>query len=674
MNRLIPSRRCVLRCCGVLSCAVAVSGIAFICLWYAYPLPTGMLDPGPPGSLSLAQDGDVLLDITAHDEMRRLPIGLNDMSPWLPLALIAAEDARFASHIGIDPIAIISSLCDNIASGRVVRGASTITMQVAGMKLGHPRSWSGKAVEGFRALQIEVAYDKQEILGAWLNMASFGGNLIGIESASRTWFGKPASTCTLAESAFLVGIPKSPERFRPDRNLSKAIARRDEVLGRMLLTNVIDQQRYEQAVSSQPLLNRSGRPSNDDHAGWLATQHDTAPIRHTTIDPTLQNIAKTIANRHLIRLPGELDIAVVLVDLRTSSVRALIGSADYWDPQDGQINGAVSLRSPGSTLKPFVYAAAFEAGRLSPNSIVDDTPLDINGWRPRNIDRTWRGPLTAADALVESRNTPAIRIGRDLGIGHVAATMRRCGLRLPESTEGSAGLSLIVGGMEITPWNLAEAYATIARGGEHLPIHLIEDAATPRRRALSHDTCRAIEECLAGKPTDADSIMPFLAAKTGTSSGHRDAIAAGWNRNWAAVVWIGRFDDKGDPVLLGADAALPILQELLHHPATATTRSDSHWSPWIVRRPVGRSAPRQLAILEPRDGDILYSIDIVTTITPRLLGHTNKSVLFLDGSPVQNKSIVVSAGQHELRLAQFGHEPHAIRFEVETSDSYSAAR
>jgi penicillin-binding protein 1C len=664
MRQLIPSRKCVLRCCAAGGVVMTIVGIAFTTLWHVYPLPEDMLGSGPPGAITLALDGEVLLNITAPDDMKRLPIGIDDMSPWIPLALVAAEDARFNAHIGIDPIAIASSLADNIASGRVVRGASTITMQVAGMKLGHPRTWTGKAVEGFRALQIDAKYDKSQILESWLNMASFGGNVIGIEAASRAWFGKPALHCTLAESALLVGLPKSPERFRPDRHLQSAISRRDEVLSRMLLTKSITKKTFQQAVADQPVLNQTKRLRNDDHAGWLALRRDPSPVRHTTIDPELQNIASTIARRHLERLPHEIDVAVVLVNLNTSSVRALIGSANYDDPRDGQINGAIARRSPGSALKPFVYAAAFESGRLLPDSIVDDSPLDIDGWRPRNIDRSWRGPLTAAAALVESRNTPAIRIGRDLGVGHVAATMRRCGLRLPESTAHTAGLSLVVGGMEVTPWSLAEAYATLARGGEHMPIHLIDGAATPRRRALSRDTCRAIEYCLAGEPTDADCIMPFLAAKTGTSSGHRDALAAGWNRNWAAVVWIGRFDDRGDPVLLGADAAMPILQELMYHPALSTTRTDSEWTPWTVRRPVGRASPKHVAILDPRDGDILYAMDTTMTFTPRIRGSTESSMLFLDGAPVQHKMLTVSTGQHELRLVQAGHEPHAIRFEV----------
>jgi penicillin-binding protein 1C len=636
-------------------------------LWRVYPLPHDMLTLGPSGAIALNTDRSVLLDVTAHDEMRRLPVSLQQVSPWIPKALIAAEDARFNTHVGIDPFAVLSALGDNVASGRVVRGASTITMQVAGMQLGHPRTWSGKAVEGFRALQLDAAFSKDQIIEGWLNMASFGGNVVGIEAASRRWFGKPARNCTLAESALLVGLPKLPERLRPDRFPQAAINRRNAVLERMRIVHAISDAQCAAAIREQPLFAAAKAVPNDAHVGWMAVTRSNNPVRHTTIDQNVQAIAQSVVQRHVLNLPSELDIAVVVVELETSAVRAVIGSSNFNDPRDGQINGAITKRSPGSALKPFVYAAAFEAKRLSPDAVVDDAPLDIDGWRPRNIDRVWLGEMTAAEALQLSRNTPALRVARDMGLPSTAAMLRRCGLDVSAVAESKAGLSMVVGGLAVTPWNLAEAYATLARGGVHRPLRLLATEQAKANRVVSQRTCTAIEHCLAGGAGDTSGILPFLVAKTGTSSGHRDAIAAGWNRRWAAVVWVGRFDDAGDAVLLGADAALPMLQELLHHPSLATTRSGEPYVPWKVRRAVGRATSRPTVIMEPRDGEVFIAINGAVRLTPKVRTAGDSAVLFLDGAPVSIAALDLPLGPHELRLVEADSPAHAIHIFVKTA-------
>lgn len=656
-----PSRRTWKRLGLGVCLALAVPSLTLAVLWHVFPLPEGMLDPGPTGALVKNRDRGVLLDVTGDDQMRRLPVTIDQISPWVPAAVIAAEDARFHDHPGIDPLAVVSAVGDNLASGRIVRGASTITMQVAGMKLGHPRTFRGKAVEGFRALQIEASFSKREILEAWLNMAPFGGNVVGIEAASEAWLGKPAADLTISESALLVGLPKSPERLRPDRHPAAAMRRRDVVLKRMHETGVISDAQFFGAMKERPLLRSGAARTNDAHAGWMALQRDGGGVHRSTIDPGMQSIVDGLVDRHARRLPGELDIAVVLVELETAAVRGLVGSSDFRDPRDGQINGVTTPRSPGSALKPFVYAAAFEARRLAPDSIVEDAPLDLDGWRPRNIDRRWLGEITAAEALALSRNAPALRIAHDLGSGPTTAMMRRCGLDVDSVAEGRAGLSLVVGGLEVTPWSLAEAYATLGRGGVHMPLRLLESDDSVPRRVVSEATCLALEHCLAGPSDDADAVLPFLAAKTGTSSGHRDALAAGWNETWAAVVWVGRFDGGGDPVLLGADAALPMLEELLHHPALATVRSSVSLPRWAVRRQVGRSTGPRTAILEPRDGDVLYAQGDAARITPLLRTCSEDAVLFLNGAPVTMEVMDLRPGRHELRLIEPGSEPHAVR-------------
>ena len=666
MMRWRPSRRVVRWALGCSAGMVVLIGGGGVFLWHVFALPEGMLHAGPPGALAMDRSGGVLLDVTGQDEQRRLPIALADAGRWIPLAVIAAEDQSFHDHGGVDVSAVAGALWANVRAGRIVRGASTITMQVAGMKLGHPRTWSGKAVEAFRALQIEAAYTKDEIIQSWLNMAPFGGNLVGIEAASRAWFGKPAKRCSVSEAALLAALPNAPARLRPDRFPDAALARRNLILGRMLECAFITPDEHADALEEVVMFRTPETAANDRHVGWMALGRSPGrALLQTTIDSELQALAEGVVRRHARELPEQLDIAMVLVDLETAGIEALVGSSNFADLRNGQVNGALAMRSPGSALKPFVYAAAFEAGRLSPESIVDDAPLDLAGWRPRNIDRVWLGEMTAAQALRLSRNAPALRVASDIGLPSVQSVLRRCGVQTSNRQVARAGLSLAVGGVEVSPLDLVEAYATLARGGVHMPIRLLEDEPEVRHRVLSEQTCAAIEACLAGPASDAALAMPLVAAKTGTSSGHRDAVAAGWNRRLAAVVWVGRFDDGGDPLLLGADAALPMLRELLRHPSLATTRTPRPYARWLVRRAVGRSSERVPAILEPRAGEVFCALGGSITLTPQLRTASDQAVLFLDGAPVKAGSLRLGTGDHEFRLVEPGYPPHAIKIQVQ---------
>ena len=667
--------RRVARRAAVTIAALSIGSVAaFAALWHLRPLPEDMLHPGPGGALVLDADGGVLMDTVAADDQRRLPIALADAGPWIPAAVIAVEDASFRNHAGVDPTAILAAIKANVAAGRVVRGGSTITMQVAGMRLGHPRTIPGKAVEAFRALQIDATLDKDDILETWLNMAPFGGNLVGVEAASRGWFGKPASACTLAEAALLAGLPNSPERFRPDRHPDAAMRRRAVVLDRMLAEGLIDQAQRDRAAAAPVMVRRRDAVDNDRHVGWMAIDAGgRGRVIETTIEPSRQEIVESIVAAHAGTLPKECDISVVLVDTETGEIRALVGSSDPLDPRDGRVNGATARRSPGSALKPFLYAAAFEDGRLAPDSMVDDAPADFAGWRPRNVDRRHLGRMPASEALRESRNLPALLVARGLGPDRIERVLHDVGLPIDGSDLERAGLAIAVGGVEIRPIELAEAYSTLARGGMHQPLLLLQresgrDAAptTVTRRVLSERTCAAIETCLAGPAVDDAELLPFMAAKTGTSSAHRDAVAAGWNRRWTAVVWVGRFDGSPDPELLGADAARPILHDLLHHPSFATPRTPRPFESWTVAddRAIGRlGPPRVPEIVEPADGTVLLAIDGVAHIRPTIeRGPTAK--LFLDGRPVQFDALALAPGRHELRVVEPGREPHAITIDV----------
>ena len=643
---------------------------SFTVAWFLFPLPEDILHVGPGGGLVLDDQGLTLVSVVAADDQRRLPVEIEGVGRIIPGAVVSVEDHAFHDHFGIDPGAVFGAICDNLAAGRVVRGASTITMQVAGLKLGHPRTFKGKAIEAFRALQIEFTHSKDQILEAWLNLAPFGGNIVGIEAASRAWLGKSARECSVAEAALLVGIPNSPERFRPDRNPGAAMERRRVVLDRMHSHGLIDAPTRDRAAREPVMVRRLPDGDNRRHVGWMAIDAGgRGRVIDTTVNRDLQDIAESIVDRHAGRLPGNADISVVLVDHESSEIVALVGSSDPGDPRDGAINGATSLRSPGSTLKPFIYAEAFERRGLSPDSIVDDSAIDLAGWRPRNIDRRNLGSMPASEALRTSRNLPAIRIARDLGPSAVTTTLRRCGIDLPIGSAERAGLSIAVGGVEVRPIELAEAYATLARGGIHRELVLVRDrhaSKAPGTRVFAESTCAAIEWCLAGPESDVSTALPFIAAKTGTSSGLRDALAAGWNRRFTAVVWVGRFDGASDPAFLGMEAAQPILEDLLRHPILATSRSSRPWTTWMVDPSIamGREgAPRTPAIIHPEDGAVLLADSEIYILNTTVRGGRG-SRLLLDGRPIEDGDIEIEMGMHELRVIEPGRPPHAVSFEI----------
>ena len=319
-------------------------------------------------------------------------------SAFIPRAL-GAEDQDFHRHHGVDPGGIAGAFLEASGPGGWcgVAAPSPCGWPGCGSIIRAP---TGKAVEAFRALQIEAAHKKERILEEWLNQP-FGGNLVGIEAASRAWLGKSAGECSLAESALLIGLPNAPERLRPDRHPEAATRRKALILDRMLQCDMITDAEHAEAMGQEIRIRTRTRSDNERHVGWMAIDRSgRGRVVRTTIDAELQSLAEDMVARHSTGLPEELDIAVVLVELECSSIRALVGSSDPGDPRDGRVNGATARRSPGSSLKPFLYALAFEEHRLSYDSIVSDAPLDLDGWRPRNIEQDFLGPMPAGGRSV----------------------------------------------------------------------------------------------------------------------------------------------------------------------------------------------------------------------------------------------------------------------------------
>ena len=489
-------------------------------VWQRFPVPIERLEQWPTSPVVSDRDGQTLLQLVGTDDQWRLPVPLDKMSPWLIRATVAAEDERFWSHPGIDPIALTRAVGQNLRSGSIVSGASTLTMQLCRMLDDQPRTLSAKIIEATRALQLERVRSKSEIIAAYLNVAPYGGNIRGVEAAARFYFGKRAADLSLGEAALLAGIPQRPSRLRPDVRLDRALKRRDYVLQRMHAVGFISATEREQAQAA-PIQIRRERLEVPSQVAWLALQRRPRGGR-TTVDSSLQQIVESAVTERLKRLPSGSDIAVAVIDIQTSEIRALVGSADPDDPVDGQVNGVIARRSPGSALKPFVYAAAFEARRLRPDSIVADDPETFADWTPDNFDREFAGRLTAAEALRASRNIPAIHIAQTLGLERCIGVLAAAGVALPADADRRGGLTLAVGGIEVTLLELTNAYATLGRNGECRTPRLFLDEESSEARLHQIDSR---SECLAplaplgrgaggeGQATDDPSLQSSLSPK-----------------------------------------------------------------------------------------------------------------------------------------------------------------
>lgn len=648
----------------------ALAAVLLLALDWLFPFPLQRLTNWPASACVTDRTGRVLLGRVGSDGQWRQPVPLTDMSPWLVDATIAVEDERFRRHAGVDPLAVIRAVGQNLAAGRVVSGASTLTMQICRMLDDQPRTFGAKLRESFRAVQLERLMGKTEILEMYLNMAPYGGNLRGVEAAAQAYFNKPATRLSLAEAALIAGLPQSPSRYRPDRHLAVAQARQRTVLQRMHTQGMITEEQLHAAVEETIVLAPPRRELRAPHAASLALARRPAGGR-TTIDADLQALIEELARAHALTLPAGAQAAVVIIDISTGDLRALLGSLDFAAAVNGQVNGATALRSPGSALKPFIYAAAFDAQRLAPASLIPDVPIERGGWQPHNFDGAFAGEVTAGEALRRSLNVPAILVAESLGLGRCSGVLAAAGVNLPPGAADSAGLALVVGGVEVSLLQLTNAYATLGRGGIYQPLRLFADDPSGSVRAIGADACAAIDAILGARGESGGWRM----WKTGTSSGRRDAWALGHNGRFAIGVWIGRFGGGGADAFVGAAAAEPLLMRLFDQPALRAgnlnndrTRDASPENfAWPIADPLRfvTGAAGTLRILQPAADCVLLATSAAARIEPRA---TRSGVTwFLDGRVAQADmatGLTVSPGIHHLRCVDTSGASAAVRFRV----------
>lgn len=546
----------------VLAVILVTGVVALNRLDKAYPPP---LDPAPLSAEVVDRDGALLRAYAAADGRWRLPAEIDHLDPAFVEMLIAYEDKRFWSHSGVDIWALGRAAWQLTTNGEIVSGGSTLSMQLA--RLIEPRterSFTAKFRQIGRAIQIERRLTKREILERYLTLAPYGGNLEGVRAASLAWFGKEPQKLELAEAALLVALPQSPEARRPDRNPKAAKEARDRVLARMASAGVIIESEVARASASTVSERRLAMPAYAAHLTDRVMRALPARKHQLLLNRNAQANLEAVAAKSARDLGDRVSVAMVLTDARTGEILAHVGSAGYFNSaRAGWIDMSVAQRSPGSTLKPFIYGLAFEEGLVMQETMIEDRPGNFAGYRPRNFDLAYQGDVSIRTSLQMSLNVPAIRLLDAIGPMRLVARMRQADvpLRLPPGE--TPGLAIGLGGAGMTLEGLVQLYGGLANRGQIQPLRYMT-GSEPTGEAVSVLTPQAtwqIADILSGVMPPKGSPRLGIAYKTGTSYGYRDAWAVGYDGRHVLGVWVGRADGGSVPGLTGYLAAAPILFE-----------------------------------------------------------------------------------------------------------------
>jgi penicillin-binding protein 1C len=548
-----------------------------------FPLPPPYADGAV---VVVSADGTPLRNYPSRDGIWRYPVALDQVSPLYVQTLLTYEDRWFRWHPGVNPVAMARAAWQWLAYGHIVSGGSTITMQVARLidprLAGKPsRSLGAKLRQVLRAVQLEMHYSKDQILAMYLSRAPMGGIVQGVEMASRLWLGKSAHGLSAAESALLVALPQAPSRLRPDRHPDAAQAARDKILdrmaesGRWTAAEVADAKL--EAVGAPPLRSRwmaplaAQRLIRETAAGAPRGARSVRPaVIASTLDAEIQDSVERMLLDRVDALPPKVSMAVLVMDNDTLAVKAYAGSADFSDDtRYAHVDMVSGIRSPGSTLKPFLYALALDDGLIHSESLLMDVPMSFGGYAPGNFQAAFSGPVSVAQALQRSLNVPAVDLLDRVGPAHFASVMLGGGVRLRMPAGAVPNLSLILGGGGTTLEELVGAYRALARDGMSGRPRLRPDMPRQESRMMSPGAAWIVRDILEGgghpdRPFyQAGTPGKQVAWKTGTSFGFRDAWAIGVTDTWTIGVWVGRPDGTPNPGFFGANVAAPLLHDIV---------------------------------------------------------------------------------------------------------------
>lgn len=548
--------------------------LIFLGMDLAFPLPKEKAW----SKVVLDRKGGLLDAFLAEDDKWRMRVSLEEVNPDLVKAIIAKEDRWFYSHPGVNPFAILRAGFNNVVKGRRTSGASTITMQVARMIEPKPRTFLGKLWEMFRAFQLEWHHSKEEILELYLSYLPYGGNVEGVKAASYLYFDRPPAQLSLAQATLLTVVPNRPNSLRVDRFSEAAQGARDKWLRNFKARKVFPDDQVAAALAEPVPAERFEIVPKAPHFSWRMGQRYPGNLVQTTLDPEIQNTVEQLLEAYVnkARTMGVSNGAVLVVDNANSEVVAYCGSADFFDVfNSGQVDGVRAVRSPGSTLKPGVYAMAFDQGLITPHSRLLDVPTVFGGgYAPENYDMNYYGAVPADEALRNSLNLPVVRLLRDLGLDRYLDLMDDAGFEAVKRKRKDLGLSVILGGCGVSLEELTRFYSSFARGGKMFPLaYTLGEAAGQRSgvQLFSEGSAFLIGDILSG--IERPDLPKFLvesttrarvAWKTGTSFGRRDAWSVGFSPRYTIGVWMGNFSGEGVPELSGAKVAVPLLFELFN--------------------------------------------------------------------------------------------------------------
>ncbi len=523
-----------------------------------------VLPPLVPETSVIVEDreGRLLRAYTVADGRWRLALSPDAVDPVFVEMLIAYEDGRFRDHGGVDLRAMARAVAQAVWNGGVVSGGSTLTMQVARLlEDSGTGQLEGKLRQMRVALALERRLSKEEILGLYLLLAPYGGNIEGVRAATLAYFGKEPWRLTPAEAALLVAIPQSPESRRPDRHPEAAADARARVLARAVAKGIVTEDHAQAAGREVVPVARRAVPAIAPHLADRARRDaPLVQVHRLTIDRGLQVALERLAAETVQHQGERLQVALVVADHATGEILASVGSAAFRaDARQGFIDMTQALRSPGSTLKPLVYALAFDEGLAHPETMMEDRPVRFGAYAPQNFDRLYRGTVRVREALQMSLNIPVVELTEAMGPARVLVALDRAGVgyRLPS---GEPGLAISLGGIGVSLQDMVQLYAGLARGGVALPLRWrLEGAAAEGARVVTRSAAWQVGDILAGLAPPPGSPSNRLAYKTGTSYGHRDAWAIGYDGRHVVGVWLGRADGTPVPGVFGADLAAPVL-------------------------------------------------------------------------------------------------------------------
>lgn len=515
----------------------------------------------------LDADGELLRAFATPEGRWRLNTGVADVDPQFLRMLVAYEDRRFYEHHGVDPMAFGRAFLQFVSHGRIVSGGSTLSMQVA--RLIEPRSersLTAKLRQIARAIQIERRLTKEQILDLYLTHAPYGGNLEGVRAASLAYFGKEPRRLSVAQAALLVALPQLPEKRRPDRNLASAEAARKRVLDRAAVADIVGDGEAERAALVPIPAVRRQLPAYAAHLAEMAKRKQPDIIQHrTTLRRSIQQNLEAVADEAARRLGPKVSVAMVMADIQTGEIVGEVGSANYFDSsRAGWVDMTRVLRSPGSTLKPFIYGLAFEEGYVAQDTIIEDRPADFYGYRPRNFDMSYQGDVSVREALQLSLNVPAVRLLNAVGPTRLLVRFRRAEVKPVLPPNEAPGLAIGLGGVGISLKDLVQLYAGLANRGKPVRIGdgILDQPGQIEGQSLMEPVAAwNITDILSGIVAPAGSRKLGIAYKTGTSYGNRDAWSIGYDGAHVLGVWVGRPDNGAVPGLAGYVSAAPILFE-----------------------------------------------------------------------------------------------------------------